>query len=169
MTEKTTRRSVTIAGHGFELTASEVLRVLRDVDPEPIAAHYVVLDGRRFPPKQVIAEVTGLDRADFTSHQARRTLLRLGFPAGRRTRAASPTEPRRVAVDDRAEGSAPERLADRLRPLSGQWVAVRDDEVLHAAPTPGQLVGWLSRHGQTAQSMFRVPEDDVAATGIAPL
>jgi len=40
-----------------------------------------VINGRRWPPKQVLALVTGLDRADFTTHQARRALTRLGFPA----------------------------------------------------------------------------------------
>jgi hypothetical protein len=162
MVEKTNRRHVTIAGRGFDLTNRGVARALRGVEPEPIASHYVVIEGRRFPPKQIISHVTGLDRADFTSHQARRTLLRLGFPAGRRTRAAGTARAPPSAA-------APEGLADRLRPLAGQWVAIRDDDVLHAAGTPHELVGWLARHGQTAQSMFRVPEDDVAASGLAPL
>jgi hypothetical protein len=33
--------------------------------------HFAVVNGRRFPPKQVISLVTGLDRADFNMHQAR--------------------------------------------------------------------------------------------------
>lgn len=161
MAEKTIRRRVTIAGRGFDLTSRGVARAVRAVDPEPIASHYVVIDGRRFPPKQVIGHVTGLDRADFTSHQARRTLLRLGFPAGRRTRGPSTGA---AGSDDATPG-----LGERLRPLAGQWVAIRDDDVLHAADTPHELVSWLTRHGQSAQSMFRVPEDDVAASGLAPL
>ncbi|HMD25560.1 MAG TPA: hypothetical protein VKH61_15795, partial [Streptosporangiaceae bacterium] len=48
-----------------------------------IHEHFVVINGRRWPPKQVLALVTGLDRADFTTHQARRALTRLGFPAAR--------------------------------------------------------------------------------------
>jgi hypothetical protein len=48
-------------------------------------------------------------------------------------------------------------------------VAIKDDDVLHATATPHDLVGWLARHGQSADSMFRVPEDDVAASGLAPL
>jgi hypothetical protein len=43
------------------------------------ALDFVVIDGRRWPPKQVLALVTGLDRADFTTHQARGILTRLGF------------------------------------------------------------------------------------------
>jgi hypothetical protein len=51
----------------------------------------------------------------------------------------------------------------------GQWVAVKDDEVMYAAPSPQQVIGWLTTHGQRADSMFRVPEGELAATGLAPL
>jgi hypothetical protein len=122
-----------------------------------------VVDDRRFPPKQIISAVTGLDRADFTTHQARRTLMRLGFVAGRRGARPLGTAPR--------GGVEPvtEPLSDRLRPLVGQWVAVVDKDVIHAANTPQELVRWLSQHGERADRVFRVPEDDVAATGLAPL
>jgi hypothetical protein len=138
---------------------------MRSVDPEPIASHFVVIDTRRFPPKQVIGEVTGLDRADFTTHQARRTLLRLGFPAGRRGAAVTGAAPSGV----RSSSGEGERLADRLRPLTGRWVAVKDDDILHAAESPQRLVAWLAEHGREADSVFRVPEDDLSATGLAPL
>jgi Family of unknown function (DUF5678) len=168
MTE-TSERQVRIAGHVFLLRSHDVRRVLRQLQPEPIASHFVVVDERRFPPKQVISAVTGLDRADFTTHQARRTLMRLGFVAGRLVpRAAAPRSSVGAELPSSAD-SAAETLSARLRPLVGQWVAIIDDEVVHAADTPQQLVGWLSRHGQTADSVFRVPEDEVAATGLAPL
>jgi TorA maturation chaperone TorD len=41
--------------------------------------------------------------------------------------------------------------------------------VIHAGDTPQQLVAWLSEHGRNAETVFRVPEDEVAATGLAPL
>jgi hypothetical protein len=163
---KTVVREVRIAGHPFVLRNTDVVHALRNVDPEPITSHYVVVGARRFPPKQVVSEVTGLDRADFTTHQARRTLLRLGFAAGRRRSPASGPDP---ASARPRTADAPDRLADRLRSLSGSWVAIKDDDVLHAADSPHELVAWLSRHGQKADSMFRVPEDQLAATGLAPL
>jgi len=109
----------------------------------------------------VIGEITGLDRADFTTHQARRTLLRLGFTAGRRGSRSRPTLARTEAPD--------ESLAERMRPFTGEWIAIRDDEILHASSTPQALVRWLGNHGQKADSVFRVPEDDLAASGLAPL
>jgi len=154
-------REVRIAGRLFRLRGDDVRRAVRHVDPEPIASHYVVIARRRFPPKQVISAVTGLDRADFTTHQARRTLMRLGFVAGRREKRSAGRAPRRAA--DTGNG-----LADQLRPLVGRWVAIKDDDVLFDAQTPRELVGWLTEHGQKADSVFRVPEDELAATGLAP-
>jgi len=166
MAEKTVVRQVKIAGHPFVLRRSDVVRAMRGVDPEPIRSHFVVVGTRRFPPKQVVGELTGLDRADFTTHQARRTLIRLGFSAGRRP--AKTSGPRSVSAH-RQSVDTPERLADRLRPLAGKWVAIKDDDVMHASESPQELVGWLSRHGQKADSMFRVPDDELATTGLAPL
>jgi hypothetical protein len=165
MAEKSVVRQVKIAGHPFVLRSSDVVRAVRGIDPEPIASHYVVVGTRRFPPKQVLSELTGLDRADFTTHQARRTLIGLGFSAGRRPAKTSGLSSASV----RRQADGPERLADRLRPLSGKWVAIKDDDVIHATESPHELVGWLSRHGQRADSMFRVPEDEFATTGLAPL
>lgn len=162
MAETVTVTHVKIAGQPFALRRRDVERALRKVDPEPVVSHFVVVGDQRFPPKQAISAVTGLDRADFTTHQARRTLMRLGFAAGRRG-AASRARPTANGPED------PGSLGERLRALAGMWVATKGEDVLHAADTPGELVGWLARHGQRADSMFRVPEDDRAASGLAPL
>jgi hypothetical protein len=160
MAEKPLTKRVRIAGRPFVLRRSDVVRALSDVDPEPIASHFVIVGSKRFPPKQVISELTGLDRADFTSHQARRTLMGLGFSAGRRGAGHGGRHP---------SSREPSGLGERLRPLAGQWVAIKDDDVLHAADSPADLVSWLARHGLRADSMFRVPEDARAETGLAPL
>ena len=109
--------------------------------PEPIHEHYVVIEGRRYPPKQVVALVTGLDRADFTSHQARRSLLRLGFAAARKSSHAQTRRGRHTLG-----GPGVGRAADALRPYIGQWVATRDHEVLVGAESPREVGAWLARH-----------------------
>jgi hypothetical protein len=150
-----------IADHKITFDQLEVEQSLRDVMPEPLGDHYVVIGGRRFPPKQVISLVTGLDRADFNTHQARRILSRLGFTVGRRSR-----EPRH---DTQARpGPHRGREADLLRPFVGRWVAQRGLEVLVAADTPQAVLAWLERHNQHADAMFRVPADELEATGAAP-
>lgn len=150
-----------IAQHEFTLEAGKIRRLLRGVMPEPLGDHFVVVNGRRFPPKQVISLATGLDRADFNTHQARRILSRLGFTVGRRTQDA------RVSVPERP-GPHRGREADALRPFAGRWVAQKGIDVLVAADTPQSVLQWLERHNQQADAMFRVPADEAEVTGAAP-
>jgi hypothetical protein len=150
-----------IAERQFTFEIDDVERRLHDVLPEPLGEHFVVVAGRRFPPKQVIGLVTGLDRADFNTHQARRILSRLGFTVGRRSREVPPDlSPR--------PGPHHGREADLLRPFAGRWVAQRGLEVLVAADTPQAVLRWLERNCQHADAMFRVPADESEATGVAP-
>jgi hypothetical protein len=163
MAERSVARDVRIAGQPFRIRSRDVVRALRYTEPEPIQSHFVVVDSRRFPPKQVISAVTGLDRADFTTHQARRTLMGLGFAAGRRPQ----RRVRRAGALRTAK--AREELSGQLQQLAGKWVALNGHDVLYAADSPQKVVSWLAQHGQQADSMFRVPEDELAATGLAPL
>ncbi len=151
----------TIAQQQFAFDTAEVGRRLHDVMPEPLGEHYVVVAGKRFPPKQVISLMTGLDRADFNTHQARRILSRLGFTVGRRSR-GSPL------ASSARRGPHHGREADLLRPYAGRWVAQRGLEVLVDADTPQAVLEWLERHNQHADAMFRVPSDETEATGVAP-
>lgn len=165
--------TMTISGHQYSLDSWSVEAALQGALPEPIQEHFVVINGRRWPPKQVLAVVTGLDRADFTTHHARRVLTRLGFPAGRavtrrgRYSAVPPaaTPPPSAASDTDERPALP---AETLRPFIGLWVAVRGDEVLVAAPSPKEVVAWLAQHHQRAQSMFRVAGSEQAIVGAAP-
>jgi hypothetical protein len=151
----------TIADQEFVLEAREIERRLRKELPEPIGEHYVVIGGHRFPPKQVLGLVTGLDRADFNTHQARRILSRLGFTVGRRSK---------DTLAERPEGEGPHRgrEADLLRPFMGRWVAQLGLEVLVAADSPQEVLAWLERHNLRADAVFRVPADETEAAGAAP-
>ncbi len=153
-----------IAGEEFELDPRKVEQAVHALLPDPVKEHYVVVGGRRYPPKQVIECVTGLDRADFTTHQARRVLKRLGFTAARKA-----TQPE--AADD-VDGDGPfgGRQAAALAPHVGKWVALGSPtEVLVAADTPQEVLAWLARHEQrAAYGMFRVPAAPAEAEGAAP-
>jgi hypothetical protein len=164
---ETSHKTVTIAKQRFALRRDRVERVLRQTLPEPIASHYVVIGRRRYPPKQAISLVTGLDRADFTTHQARRILTGLGFAAGRRPRKPTPA-PSAGSASHRAGTTRARPTAETLEPFVGQWVATKEAEVLVAAPEPRAVVGWLAEHHQRADSMFRVPADERQASGLAP-
>lgn len=75
--------SFRINGVQMELGAARVRDVMRDSFPETVNTHVVEVDGIIFPVKQVFGEVTGLDRLDFTTNQARTVLKRLGFQVSR--------------------------------------------------------------------------------------
>lgn len=154
----------TVAGHEFELDRAQVESALGPHLPDPVLEHYVVVAGRRFPPKQVLATVTGLDRADFTTHQARRILMRLGFVAARAGREADAH-----GAADGGSRSRQDRQAAALEPYRGKWVALGEPtEVLVAADDPREVLAWLSRHGRRSSGMFRVPIDLPDAQGAAP-
>jgi hypothetical protein len=163
-----TKRTVTVAKRRFELSREIVERTMGGVLAEPIASLFVVIDDRRFPPKQVVSAVTGVDRADFTSHQARRILTGLGFAAGRVSEEEGADDVNTGAGPSNGEGGRSRPSAEALEPFVGQWVATRGPNVLVAAQDPRTVVRWLAEHGQQAESMFRVPEDEDQASGLAP-
>ena len=66
-------------GTTHSLDPSALRSALRGGAPEQVREHWVEVDGRRWPPKQALALVTGLDRAEFTSHIALRQFRRLGL------------------------------------------------------------------------------------------
>jgi len=154
----------TISGQAFELEPTQVEQCLEDLLPDPVHEHYVVVRGRRYPPKQVLSCATGLDRADFTTHQARRILRRLGFVAARVNR-----DEEEVAAGG-GDGPRGGRQAEALRPYVGKWVALAGPtEVLVAADTPQEVLAWLARHERRARyGMFLVPASTADAEGVAP-
>lgn len=72
----------TIGGYEFSLSAEDVERKLRGVEPEEIQQVYVEVSGRRFPVKQALAVSAGLIRSGFTTQNAVRVLRKLGFKLG---------------------------------------------------------------------------------------
>jgi hypothetical protein len=155
-----------VAGQTIELEREAVEHKLERVLPEPLREHYVVVCSRRYPPKQVLSEVTGLDRADFTTHQARRILKRLGFTAARATPGSAAPETAAATTAGPHGGRQAEALADYV----GKWVALTGPaDVLVAADTPQEVLAWLARHERKATGgMFHVPANPSEAEGVAP-
>ncbi|MFJ9785194.1 hypothetical protein ACIRSS_36875 [Amycolatopsis sp. NPDC101161] len=61
---------------------------MRNVDPETIREHLVEIGRTVFPPKQVLAVVTGWERTSFTTMEAQRVLTKVGFVCRRAGQAA---------------------------------------------------------------------------------
>lgn len=161
-----TVRDFVIARRPFALRSSQVERAMRDVLPEPVKDHFVVVARRRYPPKQVMGRVTGLDRSEFTTHHARRILTGLGFAAGRRAHDQTSGVALGLGPGPAILGRRP--TAETLEPFVGQWVATKGPEVLVSAADPKSVVAWLAEHSQEADSMFRLPRDELEASGLAP-
>ncbi len=66
-------------GRRYRVTAAQVEKVLRGVEPETIRRHVVVIGGVRYPVKQAFAVAFGLNRPAFTLYKARRVFLALEF------------------------------------------------------------------------------------------
>ena len=95
-----------VGGREQDRTADEVIRTMRGVQPEPIREHFVEVDGTAYPPKQVLAHITGWDRLSFTTMEATRVLIRLGFVCRRvGSRPSAPQGPRRDLDDHQERGS----------------------------------------------------------------
>jgi len=176
---------VTVSRQRFEWEREEVESRMRDVLPEAMWTLSQMSTPLRYYWRpyyeQVIGELTGIDRADFTTHQARRILMGLGFVAGRQPRQAliedagvredyvdpSVASPVRRGSDGVEIVTRPD--VEALQPLVGQWVATRGAQILFSDADPNVVVGWLASNRQRADSMFRVPATDFEVGGAAPL
>ena len=103
----------------------------------------------------MLAAVTGLDRSDFTTHEARSVLRRLGFGVHRRGYVPSPRD------GDTRDGDMsawPHRGAEAaaLEPYIGRWIAQDGLEVLYDADSPYDVVRWLRTNGLRA-TVWKVP------------
>jgi hypothetical protein len=112
------RRVMVVGGRELDITAKQVVDAMRNVEPEPIRDHLVEIVNTEFPPKQVLATITGWDRQSFTTMEANRVLARLGFHCcriGHRLDGIDQADPspidRRVAAVEAALAVAQEAIA----------------------------------------------------------
>jgi len=68
-----------LKGKSFNLEKEEVVKAMKNVEPERISKYYVEIHGRKYPIKQVIAQMLKVLRISFTSMDAYNILNRLGF------------------------------------------------------------------------------------------
>lgn len=104
-----------VGGRPFDFSKEEIERRIKGVRPESIREHLVEILGIAYPPKQVLAAVTGWDRTSFTTMEAQRVLTRVGFAC------------RRASEDDKAGRNW---LGDE--PGDGEAPSAADAEELHA-------------------------------------
>ncbi len=124
-----------VGGRDFNESKRNVELAMRGEDPESLQKYAVEVNGVNYPPKQVLATVTGWERTSFTTMEAQRVLKKLGFESfdisviqsGRRTFAPAPddTEPQinpRISALEAGLVTAQEAIASlaaRIRKLEG--------------------------------------------------
>ena len=70
--------TIRFKGEEHRVTRDDIVRVTRSVTPEKITTYYVEVEGKKFPPKQLLRAATGT-RSSFNSANARSLLTKLGF------------------------------------------------------------------------------------------
>jgi hypothetical protein len=119
----------TVGGRPFDFSKDEVERRMRGVQQEPIREHFVEVLDTAYPPKQVLATITGWDRTSFTTMEAQRVLSRVGFTC---RRAGTIDNGRRAWVVDQASDGDAEAVAEpevpdtRLTRLEAQLAVAQD-------------------------------------------
>ncbi|MDT0212473.1 hypothetical protein Q9R29_01120 [Rothia sp. ARF10] len=91
-----------VSGHHLEIEPDVARSRLSGHPAEDLHVHWVELEGRRWPPKQALEVISGLQRASYTAHQALSVLRRLGFETSEWRNA--PKGAPRVGVNRAAEG-----------------------------------------------------------------
>ena len=69
----------TLAGKDYELTREAVEERVKHLTPKPLERYAVTINGRRFPPKQVVSTALELPLVRFTTMDASRVLSGVGF------------------------------------------------------------------------------------------
>ena len=68
-----------LKGKVYNLTREEVDAKMEKIEPELARTYIIIVNGKEYPPKQVLAETLGLGRVEFTTMDATNILRRLGF------------------------------------------------------------------------------------------
>jgi hypothetical protein len=76
------KQKFTVGGVEVLLSREDVEQKLQGVAPENIREVSVLVNGKRYPVKQALAEAAGLLRGNFTSHDAMRVFRKLALPVG---------------------------------------------------------------------------------------
>src|SRR6476661_5767822 len=73
----------TLNGTVHDIEPEQARARLAGHPPEPLQTHWVELDDQRWPPKQALEVILGVQRAGFTTHRASDILRGLGFATSR--------------------------------------------------------------------------------------
>lgn len=106
-----------VGGRDFDMTNGEVVQRMREEEPEVIRKHYVMVGGEAYPPKQVLAHVTGWERTSFTTMEAQRVLAKIGITSRETAYVHYPLEKLPRAADSAGNSGPVAAPEDRVAAL----------------------------------------------------
>ena len=68
-----------LRGKAYNLTREDIEKGMIGVQPEAIRLYYVEINGKKYPPKQILSKILGLGKVEFTTMDASTTLRRIGY------------------------------------------------------------------------------------------
>lgn len=88
------RKTVRVNGVDYDIDSEKILRLAARLEPKGIDKYWVKLQGRRFPPKQIVAALLNIPLVDFTSMDAGRVLGAVGIDVHSADEKPEPTKAR---------------------------------------------------------------------------
>ena len=144
-----------VGGRPFDFTKEQIERRMRGIHPEPIREHLVEMLSTVYPPKQVLAAVSGWDRTSFTTMEAQRVLTRAGFVC---RRVGDDNQGRRRWVleqptDDDAESTADAEAPDARLARVEMTLAVAQEAIASLVGRVEKLEASTGAHSDAAAAL----------------
>lgn len=88
------RKAVRLNGVNYEIDSEKIIRLASRLEPKGIDKYWVRIQGRRFPPKQLVSELLDIPLVDFTTMDAGRVLGAVGIEMHSADEKPEPAKPR---------------------------------------------------------------------------
>lgn len=69
----------TLRGKEYNLRMEDIIKAIKDIEPETVRRYYIEINGREYPIKQVISKALNIPKISFISTDAYYILTKLGF------------------------------------------------------------------------------------------
>lgn len=73
------RKTIRLNGTNYQIDSEKIVRLASRLEPKGIDKYWTKIQGRRFPPKQIVSELLDIPLVDFTTRDASRILGAVGF------------------------------------------------------------------------------------------
>jgi hypothetical protein len=94
------RKTARLNGTDYQIDSEKIVRLASRLEPKGIDKYWAKIQGRRFPPKQIVSELLGIPLVDFTTMDATRILGAVGVQVHSATDKPEPVKTQSEALLD---------------------------------------------------------------------